>query len=52
MRAAFTPEAVALRAEFGHKFDETWSAFAFADVGRDWGGTWRGSAGLALKAEW
>lgn len=52
MRAAFTPEAVALRAELGHKFDETWSAFTFADVERDWGGAWRGAAGFGLRALW
>ena len=52
VRAAFTPEAVAAHAEIGHRFDETWSAFAFGEAGRTWGGEWVASAGIALRAVW
>lgn len=52
LRAALTPEAVAARAEIGHRIDDTWSAFAFGEAARDWGGGWNASAGFGLKAVW
>ena len=51
-RAAFTPEAVAADLEIGHRFGETWSAFAFGEASRSWGGRWQATAGVGLRAVW
>lgn len=51
-RAAITPEAIGLRAEIGHRIDETWSAFAFGEAERTWGRKWGASAGVGIRGTW
>lgn len=52
LRAAVTLEAVMARAEVGHKLDDTWSAFAFAEADHRWGRDWGASVGFGIKGTW
>ena len=51
-RLAITPEAIAARAEIGHRIDETWSAFAFGEAESSWGRAWGASAGIGIRGRW